>query len=252
MAAGGGRAWGCAEVRDALPEHALGVLPEERATAVERHLSWCAGCRKEAAELAAGAASAGFLLEAREPPAGLGERVVLAIAGVAGRRRHRMPAVAAAVAAAVALATSGWAVSMSGRVERLEEVAATAEGRAARFEDVLRGLDRDSPGRVRSAELGTLGRGRGGGRAIAFDGPGAGSDWVLVIAGGLPDGSGPYSAQVGSGGARRVVGSLFPSAAGELATYRFFVGDVSGFETVWVVDGRDRTVLSGTLARYRG
>ena len=40
----------CAAVRDLLPEHALGVGNGEVA-AIEKHLSWCAACRKEARDL---------------------------------------------------------------------------------------------------------------------------------------------------------------------------------------------------------
>ena len=41
----------CLQVRDLLPELAVGVLSPEDQRGVEQHLQWCAGCRKEANEL---------------------------------------------------------------------------------------------------------------------------------------------------------------------------------------------------------
>ena len=55
------RAVNCIAVRELLPEHALGVADGD-ADAVERHLAWCAACRKEARDLHRAAASFAFVL----------------------------------------------------------------------------------------------------------------------------------------------------------------------------------------------
>src|SRR6185503_11039295 len=66
----------CMEVRERLTEHAVGVLSKPDAREVERHLEWCAGCRKEASELFDGAASMAFALPMSNPPSSLEGRIV--------------------------------------------------------------------------------------------------------------------------------------------------------------------------------
>ena len=50
----------CLEVRELLPEHAIGVLGEPDRERIRRHLEWCAGCRKEAGALGQAAATLAF------------------------------------------------------------------------------------------------------------------------------------------------------------------------------------------------
>src|SRR5262245_38008136 len=82
----------CVDVRDRLTEYALSLLPAQEVAPVEEHLSWCAGCRKEAAELAGGAAVAGMALPQSDPPKGLEDRIVKEIraaGGIPSQRRGR-------------------------------------------------------------------------------------------------------------------------------------------------------------------
>lgn len=249
----------CREVRDLLAEHVLGALDEDRARFVERHVEWCAGCRKEMAELAEGAAVVVTGLSPVEPPAGLEDRVVGAIREAAHprerrrERRHRpkVGLVAAAVSGLVAIGAFGWAMAMKGRVSELQDSANSAAARARQFEGVLREiLIEADDGRILSAELVGIGGAAGGGRGILFDSPG-GLDWALVITGGLPAENGPYLAYVTTGDRRQRLGRLSPSSPGELAAYRIFSHDVSGAHWVSVRDRSGNTVLRGSVVPER-
>lgn len=245
----------CSTVRELLAEHALDTLEEDRRRFVDRHLEWCAGCRKEMGELVEGAAVVVTALAPAEPPADLENRVVRAIKEVASRRgrarRPRAGLVAAVVAALVAMGAVGWAVAMTGRVSELQDAAGSAEVRARQFENVLRDiLIEADDGRILSAELVGVGDAVGGGRGIVFDSPG-GIDWALVLAGGLPKEEGPYRAYLTIGGQRHRVGRLSPSSPGEVAVYRIFSSDVSEARWVSIRDSSGNTVLRGSVVAER-
>jgi Putative zinc-finger len=240
----------CAEVRDLLPEYALGVLSERDRARVDRHLAWCAGCRKEARELAEGAEVLATTIPAADPPAELEGHVVRAVARSSGGPRRRTSQVAAALAAAVAVASIGVAVAMASRVQRLEDAAATARGRAevaaGEFEKVLEDLGGETP--ILAAPLAPAEGGEAGGRALLFDTAQGTQDFAVVIVGGLPQEGGPYRAYLMSpAGNRLAVGRLVPSAEGQLARYRFFFDDVSRYREVLVLDRDGHAVLVGTF-----
>jgi hypothetical protein len=236
---------GCADVRDRLAEHALHVLPAGHRAGVERHLEWCAGCRREARQLADGAAAVALSLPAPEPPERL-ERRVLAVASRPPRRRG--PLVAALAAALVAAVSLGLAGAMAGRMERLQDAAAEARAEADRSVRAFEGVLQEVAGgqAARSAALVPVRAARGGGRAVVYDATG-GDDFALVAVGGLPDRQGPYRAFLASTNGRVAVGHLTPAGPGQAARYRFFAQDVGEAREVVVLDGAGRTVLRGRL-----
>ena len=101
----------CEDVRDRLPEHALGTLEGADELAVRRHLRSCASCRAELASLGDGLSMFASAAHDRTPPPELMERVLGVIedewrdtpsrAPASGRRWQGL-AVAAAVLALVA------------------------------------------------------------------------------------------------------------------------------------------------------
>jgi hypothetical protein len=108
----------CAEIRTLLPELSLGIADgKDRAVALE-HLSTCAECRKELAELSMVADDLLALAPAADPPAGFDQRVLKRL-GVRERRaktrtrRRRLTYLSSAVAAAAATA-AGLAIAYSG------------------------------------------------------------------------------------------------------------------------------------------
>ena len=227
----------CLAVRDDLPEFALGTLPPDRHGKVERHLAWCAGCRKEAGRLSEGAAAVALALEGPRPGPGMEDRVVAAAGPRAQRRRRgRGPVVAAVVAALVAVAGMAWATSMLGRIDRLEQRAGLG---VSRIEQVIGELGADA----RSADLRPV-RGAGEGRALVYDGS---SDWVLVVVTGLPQDDAPYRAHLTVGGGRMEIGRLWPQGSGQLAVVRIFPAEVSAFDGILVTNGDREPVLRGSL-----
>lgn len=68
----------CEEVREQLPDFALGTLSDTEAAALRRHLRGCGSCRTDAAQLDRGVAMFAGATHVAEPPPGL-ERQVMAV-----------------------------------------------------------------------------------------------------------------------------------------------------------------------------
>jgi predicted anti-sigma-YlaC factor YlaD len=135
----------CLEVRELLPEHAIGVLGELEHERIQRHLQTCAGCRKEAGDLGQAASTLAFALASVPVPEGLGDRVAARVRRAAGAppgtRRRARTATVALVAAALVFGSLGWGAVMAGRAERFADRAAQAQREQAiaieHFQQVL-------------------------------------------------------------------------------------------------------------------
>src|SRR6266545_206569 len=143
--AGEGRLMDCLDVRDRLADYVLGGCAPEEAAAVRRHLEWCAGCRKELAELEEGVATVGWSLDPVRPPEDLEERVVDAVAEAAGarrteRRRFRLVTAVAVLATFLAVGAVGWSMAMAGRLGQAQAEAREATGEASRLSEFLRSV----------------------------------------------------------------------------------------------------------------
>src|SRR5918992_2308818 len=108
---------GCAEVRELIPELAIGIASgEDRARALQ-HLSRCAECRRELEQMSEVADELLLLAPDREPPLGFETRV---LGELAGTKRRRLRGVVLGAAAAVALAAlAGGIVYRTGSNDRL-------------------------------------------------------------------------------------------------------------------------------------
>lgn len=98
--------WSCSEVKELIPELAVGVASgDERARALQ-HLAHCQDCRRELEEMAEVADELLLLAPDREPPIGFETRVLDQLAGTK-RRRWRAVALSAAAALVLAALSAG-------------------------------------------------------------------------------------------------------------------------------------------------
>jgi hypothetical protein len=253
----------CLSVRERLTEQTLGVLPQAERTVVDRHLEWCAACRKEAAELQRAAATLAYSVAPVEPPADLEGRVVGAVRSAAGRRatapRRSRVAAAGVLAAMLALSGLGWGAVMAGRAERAEAQADAAQEQQREAVVRLQEVFADLPGLDPEAivEVSTLLSPRllgGRGDALVLLSP-SGDDLAFVLVDGLTalrPGQLPLRVQLVTDGFRQLVlgeiGTLDQAGGGgDFATFSEDLTDVS---TVVVRDARGRVLLRGTLSVY--
>ena len=250
----------CLEVRELLPEHAIGVLGEPDRERIQRHLEWCAGCRKEAGDLGQAAATLAFALVPAPVHEGLGERVVARVrraAGVPGTRRRVRTAAASLIAATVAFASLGWGAVMAGRADRFEVRAEQAEraqqAAIERFQTVLSQVipsDSVSSSDTYLGQLTPVAAGTGGGFALQLVSPEI-LDFVMVIVNGLDDPDRlPLRVWLVNAEGRELRGGRIDELdanGGAEVYHEFKTQGLGGFTTVNVVDRAGEVVLTGTI-----
>jgi hypothetical protein len=250
----------CLEVRELLPEHAIGVLGELEHERIRRHLRTCAGCRKEAGDLGQAASTLAFALAPVPVPDGLGDRVVARVrsaAGAPGTRRRARTATVTLIAAALVFASLGWGAVMAGRAERFADRAAQAQREQAiaieHFQQVLGnvipgGSLSDNESHI--GQLSPVAGGTGGGFALQLVSPRM-LDFVMVIVNGLDDPSVlPLRVQLVNDRGRVLragrIDALDANGGAEVY-HQFRTQGLGGFTTVNVVDPAGRAVLTGTV-----
>ena len=243
----------CLEVRERLTEYALGLLTKVDASEVERHLEWCAGCRKESAELEEGAARMALALPVSQPAASLETRVVdrlrVASGKIApgGRRRVRVLVASTLAAALLAVGAMGWAIAERMHVQTLEDQVTEKQAQVDAFAEVVKGVQ--GRGRTLKAKLAPPpGVGRGGGSAVIASAPGV-DDFVFIDVL-LPGAKGPFRFQIVNNKAALKAVRLDKAAGANWIRYWQTKSDLSGAVTITVLDRHSRSILSGTFRPY--
>jgi hypothetical protein len=250
----------CLAVRDRLAEYAVSGLPAAEDGALERHLEWCAGCRKEAAELEEAAAVVGLSLSEAEPPPELEDRVVAGVSSAARRplptRRRMRGLIAATVAAALlGIAGLGWGVAMFARVQNADQRARATKEDARhdlqRLRTLLTQLSlREGGGEVtRFTRLFPQKGGAAGGAGVVLVSPRS-QDWVLVVAGGLDPKAAPYRVWVKAPSGPRVLVRTIRgvrTSDGGAQVLRSFQRDLTSVRKIVVTDRLGNVDLSGHI-----
>jgi anti-sigma factor RsiW len=237
----------CGDVRDRLPEHALGLLGPEEAASVDRHLDWCPGCRKELEELNESVAEIGLALPPAEPAPLLEERVVDLVATAAGRRKPvhrrglRVLAVTTLAATLTAFGALGWAVAEH---QRADDIRASVDLQREVIDDLRRIIDQT--GGRRATLLPTAGH-RGSGLAVIIS-PGDAPDGVFVEVVMEPYAEGPYTVRLlDRSGHTRLSGQLATSNNESLVLWQETGRDLLDVVSVVVLDGAGLSVLRGDV-----
>jgi putative zinc finger protein len=243
----------CLEVRERLTEYALGLLAAAEMEQIEQHLEWCPGCRKEAAELAEGAASFGLAIPAVQPPAALESKVLGRLraatsrSGHNGFRRARALVGATLVAALVAFGAVGWALAERNHALTLEE---RLTGMRARVESFAQVLSSGGGKTFQAALLPPEGR-QGSGFAVVFNAPH--QDDLLFVDVVLPENvKGPFVVQVIHSNRVWEAGTVKKTASGEWVLAQRTGVDLRHPVSVTVLDQQSHIVLTGTVHPYAG
>lgn len=241
----------CLEVRERLTEHALGLLAKVDASEVERHLEWCAGCRKESAELEEGAARMALALPVTRPPASLETRVVDRLRAVSGRitpggrRRARVLVASTLAAALLAVGAMGWAVAERSQARTLKQTIAAKNAQITRIADALRSFQA-SHGKTLAADLLSAPGVEGSGSAVIFTSPGVQDQVVVGMV--LPShATGQFVVQLVDNRSAIKLGELEQGVEGDWFMWEQRNQDLSRVVRITVLDSASRTILSGTF-----
>ena len=260
----------CAEVRESLSEFSLGLLPGDDRREVERHLEWCAGCRRESAELAEGVASVALSLPVAEPPASLEEQVVEGVRAAAGRGRTgrhrgaRVLAVAALAAAIMALSAVQWGIAQHHQAESVQIQLQRLLQRENQTSELIKFLQQQFQGTGKLFQA-SLFPGPGkeqAGTVLIFSAP-KGAGFVLVdVAAPLDDKAGQFTVNlVSSTGRVLEVGTLVPTGNGDHVLFRqdrpsdlsrSDAVELSQVASLEVLDRFGTPVLTGSVHRFIG
>jgi hypothetical protein len=255
----------CLVVRDRLAERSLGVLPGRESGPIDRHLVWCAACRKEAAQLDSAAAMLAFSVAPADagPAPELEDRVVEAVQGQATRRsgghvaprRGRLIA-AVSVAAVLAVSSLGWGAVMAGKAAKSDEAAAVAQERQKTAVDEFRTLLQTlefSDGEVLLGTLTPTRRGAGSGSAFTLVSPSI-DDMAIVLVTGVPAAersSVPYTVTLQSArGATLDVGAIetLDSGGSGIVVADGFAQPLAAYDAVIVRNADGRIVIRGAIS----
>ena len=252
----------CVTVGVGLTERALGTLPARERAGIDRHLVWCAACRKEAAEIESAAAVFAFGVDQTEPDPALEASVVAAINHASGRRApHTAPrrgrlAVVAVLAAMLAVSGLGWGAVMAGRAARSDEAALVTtlrqQSAAERFSRILSTAEFAGEGEVFLGTLGPSSEGGGGGSALTLVSPTI-TDMAVVLVNGVPPAERkhvPFTVWLrGPDGASMAAGRIDElDAAGSGIMWENIDRDLGVFDRVVVRDADGHAVMRGIIA----
>lgn len=255
----------CVDVRERLAEHTVAALSARDSASVERHLAWCAACRKEAGELQRASATLAFALGPEPVPAGLEDRVVEAVQGAVARRDRRPQAsprrsrlvLVAALTAVLAVLGTGWGAVMAGRAARSDDLALREKIRkdsaVERFQEMLSQIEfGDNEGEVLIGTLDPVTPGAGAGNAFTMVSPST-LDLAVVMIQNLPDASRellPMTVRLNDGDEMLMVGRIEKNDLddGGAGTVMAEFHDLSGYDTVIVRDSLGRVVMRGAMA----
>jgi hypothetical protein len=183
----------CEEVRELLPDHALGTLDEVQEAALRRHLRGCGACRSDALALDRGVAMFASAAHELQPPPELRDRVMTVLgeewseapAAASGRSLRRFVPWLATAAVVIALAgVLAWASIAQSNLGRARQTAAAQSKIAATNLEAARSyhdfLDALGGREVRVAELRPSGSTQIEGNAILYDSD-QHQSWGLVL-----------------------------------------------------------------------